>query len=263
MSGFSDITVVSVAGRQRGAIGAALSVQLSAHELPGSRALLISPERPAHLPLWVRHVPVQPFGAMPYNVFMLHALYRFIDTDYALVVQDDGWVVSGRHWRQAYFDCDYVGAPVSPAPDVDAEPILGGAFSLRSQRLMRAPAALGLPTAIPPPHPHCASDVPPEDAWLCIGARQVLEAHGVRFATLDLARSFAIEHADAMLHDGYPLRTIVGHHSRLRKIVSIGGQMPALRYTIPRAESDSIFGEHAIQRMFRSHGWRIEWPDPR
>jgi hypothetical protein len=213
----------------------------------------------------VRHVPVPPFDAARHGVFMLRELHRYIDTEYALVVQDDGWVVSGRHWRPAYFDCDYVGAPVHGALDFAADPVFKGAFSLRSQRLMRAPAALGLSTDIPsqPPPAQWKGDVPPEDAWLCIGARQALEAHGVRFATLEIARSFAIEHASALLHDGYPLRTIVGHHSRLRKIVSIGGEMPALRYTIPRAESDSIFGEHAIQRMFRSHGWRIEWPEAR
>jgi hypothetical protein len=293
MSGFSDITVVSVTGWQPAAAGAALSVQLSAHELPGSRALLISPERPALLPPWVRHVPVRPFGYMEYSVFMLYALHQFIDTDYALVVQDDGWVVSGRHWRQAYFDCDYIGAPVHLArvrqksgaarfvggfgwcaealkPDVLIEPVFNGGFSLRSQRLMRAPRALGLSLEIPPPlacdvsdpamQLQWENDVVLEDVWLCIGARAVSRVANLTPCASSAARGFAIEHASPLLHDGYPLQTIVGHHSKFRKIVSIGGEMPTLRYTIPRAASDSIFGEHAIQRMFRSHGWRIQWP---
>ena len=43
--------------------------------------------------------------------FMLFMLWRVVHTDFALVVQDDGWVLDGKLWRDEYLNYDYIGAP--------------------------------------------------------------------------------------------------------------------------------------------------------
>ncbi|WPB57986.1 DUF5672 family protein [Xylophilus sp. GOD-11R] len=296
MPGFCDLTVVSVTGWQPAAAGAALAVQHSARELPGSAALLISPQRPPHLPGWVRHVAVAPFGYMEYSLFMLYALHQFIDTAFALVVQDDGWVLSGRNWQSAFFDYDYIGAPTHlalvddgrapahyqrgfawchdepPASGSTAVPVLNGGFSLRSQRLMRMPRELGLAFQVPPPMPcdpaagpprlQWAHDIVLEDVWLCTVVRAALEAAGLRFAPVPLACAFAIEHAGRGLHRGRGLERLLGHHSKFRKITALAapGAPPALRYTIGRALASSIFGEDDIVQGFEQLGWQLDWP---
>jgi len=46
---------------------------------------------------------------MQYSTFVMHSLYAFIDTDFCLIVQDDGWVLNGANWKPEYYDYDYIG----------------------------------------------------------------------------------------------------------------------------------------------------------
>ena len=81
---FERITVVSVTGLQSVAEGAVRAIAKSCGEMPGAKAMLISPERPASAPGWLRHVPVRPFGYTDYSLFVLYVLGHFIETEFAL-----------------------------------------------------------------------------------------------------------------------------------------------------------------------------------
>src|SRR5579871_4684098 len=172
MPDFSKITVVSITGLQSVAPGAALSIMHSVQALPGSHGLLISPERPEGMPGWIGHVGIKPFGYLEYSLFVLYALGEFIKTEFALIVQDDGWVLNADKWQDAFFNYDYLGAPVHLAritQGTDAfykrgfewlnyrdrecriENIYNGGFSLRSKRLLDAPRRFGLEFTIPVP----------------------------------------------------------------------------------------------------------------
>lgn len=126
--------------------------------------------------------PIQSGAA--YSRFVLRRLPGHVSTSHVLVTQWDGFVVDARAWRDAFLDCDYIGAPW---PDQPATRAVGnGGFSLRSRRLLQA----GLDAHITQEHP--------EDLMLCRDHRAWLEQqHGVRFASLELARSFAFENAAA------------------------------------------------------------------
>lgn len=290
MADFTDITVVSVTGLQGVADGAGRGVAHSANQLPGSHGLLLSPERPAALAPWIRHVAVKPFGYLEYGLFMLYALHEFIETAYALVVQDDGWVLSGANWSDDFFDYDYVGAPVhlarvqraggEPAlcggfdwcralddPDAQVDLVLNGGFSLRSRRLLQAPRQLGLSFEVPPPRGvsrqpvemQWDNELVKEDVWLCLAVRERLQQAGMRYAPLEVARRFSIEHAAPGLHDGFAMTTLFGHHSRLRKIAPPAESgAPAMRYLLSRAQSGAVYGEEMLLGLFRHHGWHID-----
>lgn len=288
---FPQITVVSVTGLSD-ARGAAMALQLSQAQMPGAHALLCSPQAPHNLAPGIRHVAIAPMNYHEYGWFMLFALWRVVQTEFALVVQDDGWVVNAANWRDEFLDCDYIGAPIHLAkvdtpqgtewrnrfawaddlqtPGHTVTPVQNGGFSLRSRRLMRALVD----------HPHIRVEVPPpdtvagdplamhwqhnallEDVQLSGVLRPALEAVGMRFAPLELARSFSIEHAGPQLHHGWDAMQLFGHHARVRQLVSLAPL--TLRSLVPLSQLDAWYGERDILKMFERNGYQIEFaPEP-
>lgn len=282
------VTLVSVSGLPD-AQAAGWALALSQAQMPGCRALLCSPVRPADLPPSVEHRVIAALDYQGYSWFMLFMLWRVIETDYALVVQDDGWVLDGRLWRDEYLDYDYIGAPIHLArvfaPEGDywsrgfawmrglpaghqAVPVLNGGFSLRSRKLMRVFAEHPqLKVEIPPPdlctEPQLqfawSGDVLNEDVQLSGILRQQLEALGLRFAPLELALGFAIEYAGPW-HTGLDALGIFGHHARTRKLASL--QPLTVSSSISQTEAGQLFGEPDVLRMLEQRGYRIAYAEP-
>jgi hypothetical protein len=284
---FRHITIVNVDGRHGESLGAQYALLHSARELPGAAALLLSPQRPQHLLDGVQHIPIQPLGYFEYGLFVIYALHRFIATEFALIVQDDGWVLSGSQWREEYCRYDYVGAPVHLArvatgqgtrylegfqwvnflgdPSSRIDVVLNGGFSLRSKKLLQAPTMLALPYIVPPP---TSLPGPPyrmywesyshlEDVYLCINVRPELERSGIKFAPLDMARKFAVEHLDPTLHKDLDLMKVFGHHSKLRKLKSLDPL--AVHYQISKNQLAAIPGENLIAELFHRRGYKMEF----
>ncbi|HTP62161.1 MAG TPA: DUF5672 family protein [Burkholderiales bacterium] len=112
-----------------------------------------------------------------YSRFMAKALGGYIESDFALVVQYDGYVLNGRRWEAAFQNYDYVGAPWGRASGVG-----NGGFSLRSRRLLQALR-----------DPRIAELVP-EDIAICETYRDLLEGeYGLRFAPPAVAARFSFE----------------------------------------------------------------------
>jgi hypothetical protein len=111
-----------------------------------------------------------------YSRFMVKELGTRIETDFALVVQYDGFVANGRRWRDEFLDWDYLGAPW---PDGG---VGNGGFSLRSKKLLRA---------LQDPR---VAELVPEDVAICRTYRALLEGdYGIRFAPRDVAARFSFE----------------------------------------------------------------------
>lgn len=285
---FRRITVASITGLQSTAEGAMRSIIKSCQQMPGTKGLLICPEKPNSAPSWLRHVPIQPFGYLEYSIFMLYVLSHFIDTEFALIVQDDGWVLDGKEWRSEFLEWDIIGAPIHLArvntstassyhSGFDWEKFIGdagttidfvynGGFSLRSRKLLAAPEKLGLSLAIPPVSNMIGplwkmqwnNDVINEDVQLCTVMRADLENYGIRFAPLQLAKDFAIETAGLNLHGNYDFGRLFGHHSKYRKIVSLDPYV--VRYSIKKSQVKDIYGEDRMVRHLERLGITIKWP---
>ncbi len=285
--GFEEITVVSIDGRPGDVEGAQRAIAWSAGQLPGCRCLLLSPQRPGRLAAGIVHHPIRRLGYFEYGLFVLYALHRFIETGFALIVQDDGWVLDGRQWRDEFFEHDYIGAPVhlarvaaggrthylrgfqwvehlaDPAAKIDI--VMNGGFSLRSRKLLRAPTELAIPYVVPPPNRllgppyglHWDSDSHLEDVYLCLDLRARLEQAGVRFAPLALARSFSFEHLHHLLHRGLDLMQVLGHHARLRRFSSM--DPPGLEYQLAAERLAEVPGELEVAQMFRRRGYHLSF----
>ena len=282
----SRITLVSVSGLND-ARAAGWALTLSQSQMPGCKALLCSPVRPVDLPASVEHLVIAPLDYQGYSWFMLFMLWRVVHTDFALVVQDDGWVLDGKLWRDEYLNYDYIGAPIHLAK-VDgpegsywsrgfawvnqlpeghqATVVQNGGFSLRSRRLMRVfednpqlKIEVGRPDFVTQEEPlkmHWVNDGLNEDVQISGVLRPVLEQSGMRFAPVEIAATFAIEHA-AQFHQGLDAMRIFGHHAKLRKLHSL--QPLTVRYPINRAQVQQLFGEPELATMLERRGYSVEY----
>lgn len=243
------LTVVSVTGSQTYAEGSMYAIMRSYRELQKKlpqenlKCLLVCPERPANCPDYILHAPCKPFSYLEYNYFIIYGLGQLIDTDFALIVQNDGFVVNGDNWRDEFFEYDYIGAPI-PAyyirtngniwrsgldnwlkefdnfPEGAITPQNGG-FSLRSKRLLDLPMLRSYPWSILPPVPFQSFPLElkqdmllhNEDLYLCLTMRNQLESEGVKFASTELANLFSIESGIVAEKYQTDLKQILGVHT--------------------------------------------------
>lgn len=127
-------------------------------------------------------VKIDPINSIEaYNQFMIKKINDYIDTDFALIVQYDGFILNPNAWTDEYLGYDFIGAPWYE----NGQFIVGnGGFSLRSKKLLeilQKDESLQIP----------ANE--PEDTFICIKKREYLKSKGIKFAPIDLARQFALE----------------------------------------------------------------------
>lgn len=67
-----------------------------------------------------------------YSVFMLTRAHEYVETEYCLVVQRDGFILNPGSWKEEWLQLDYV-APLFMQYDI----VGSGGFSLRSKRMMK------------------------------------------------------------------------------------------------------------------------------
>lgn len=129
-----------------------------------------------------------------WNKAVIYDLHKYVDTDFALFVHGDGYVVNPSAWRDDFLGYDYIGAPW-PLPRDDysyrtpsGELVrVGNSVSLRSRRILELPSKLHLEWK-----PYYGNTN--EDGFLCVHNRDLLKQHGVRFADMDIAKYFSREH---------------------------------------------------------------------
>lgn len=118
-----------------------------------------------------------------YSHFVFKQLVHWVQTDFVLLVQWDGYVVEPAAWRNEFLAYDYVGARWRHFGDDMT--VGNGGFSLRSRRLLQAAASdnfAWIEGAL-------------EDVLLCRTYRPRLSAeHGIRYAPEPLAQSFSYEY---------------------------------------------------------------------
>ena len=128
-----------------------------------------------------RHVAIERLKSVDeYSLFCLRTMPGLISTEFALVVQWDGYVINPGAWAGSFLKCDYIGAPIRP--DIGPPVVGNGGFSLRSRKLLDALPKL-------PFVPGAGED------WIIssICKRMLEEDFGVRFAPLALADRFSHE----------------------------------------------------------------------
>jgi hypothetical protein len=137
-------------------------------------------------------IKVPKMNVNDYNKFVIYELYKYIDTEFALQIQSDGYVANPEMWRKEFLDYDYIGAPWDflDAPwalDRNGEKIrVGNGISLRSKKLMSIPTQFNMPWIARHGNYN-------EDAQICIWNRDLFLNNGVKFAPFEVAKYFSHE----------------------------------------------------------------------
>lgn len=140
-----------------------------------------------------------------YQKFCVVELANYINTEYFLLIQSDGFVVNPHSWDERFLNYDYVGAPWPNSTlaralnnplvrKIDEETSLvlknatglvgNGGFTLRSKRLLDISSKLFKEEYIGTP----------EDNVICILMRRELENSGIKFPDYRTALQFSCEH---------------------------------------------------------------------
>lgn len=182
--------------------------------LPSGRPKLLTSDRTAAADD-VECVVIQPLDYFGYSRFCVEELHSYIDTDFALTVQLDGYIVNPNLFSQDFLAYDYVGAPwrsTRKRPLQAGREVGNGGFSLRSQKFLKAASELRW-------HKEWQHiDVPTkyhgnEDYFLCVVKHDEMVEKGVRYAPVPIAKRFSIQAGD-QLSRGHNLHTTFGFHGK-------------------------------------------------
>jgi hypothetical protein len=262
----TDLTVVAIYGHNDGS-SAIPSIVESVSQLPGSRGLLISLERPPSLPDHIAWKQTAPLDYFQYSMFCMYCLQSYIETEYCLVVQDDGWVINGDNFTDEYYEYDYVGAPTHMGILGDQamfnfswvhvkDPIVvqNGGFSLRSRKFLQTLSKHGVVHKLYAQEPFVN-----EDVQISGLLRPQLESLGIRYAPLHIAKNFSIEYfGRPLLHEDLDLERLVGHHAPIRKLVA----HKSIAITCTLQEAQGIFCETDFHSFFKDKGYNLEYRNP-
>src|SRR3989338_861602 len=119
-----------------------------------------------------------------YNQFNLKHLNEYIDTEFVMVAEYDGFILNPKAWTDEFLDYDYIGAPLL----VDGVQLVGnGGFSIRSKKLLElVQSDDSIQLGDKAEHKYAEN----EDWGICVVKREYLKSKGIRFAPAELGHRF-------------------------------------------------------------------------
>lgn len=185
------ITVVSATAFKVNAHATAIMKTMAALPVP-SIGLLISLSRPTitYTGKWAvidpKWIPNGTWDRISYSRFMIYALHLYIQTDYCITVQWDGYGLNKDKWDNAFLDYDYIGAPW-PLSHGEQFRVGNGGFSLRSKKWISITSD--------------QSSVPDfdkdehlvEDYYFCRNHKDLYDKAGCKIAPIEVAARFSYE----------------------------------------------------------------------
>ena len=123
-----------------------------------------------------------------YSDFAIKELPKYIESDFALFANHDGYIVNTEAWDDNFLNYDYIGGPWLPGtlPSTGAR-VGNGGFSLRSKKLLDRCLQDDFKLVdTPPPELYRADDV-----MICSIYKKLLEDSGIKFAPIEIAAKFS------------------------------------------------------------------------
>lgn len=167
----------------------------SSKEITFGKVKLLSDIKPKDLPNKIIFEETEKSSNIDeWNYNIIYNLPKHIDTEYIILIHDNGFIVNPSSWKKEFLDYDYIGAPW-PLPkdnfsyrDVYGNLIrVGNSVSLRSKKLLDVANKLNLEWK----DFHGYTN---EDGFICVNYRHKYIEEGCKFAELDIAKYFSHEH---------------------------------------------------------------------
>lgn len=145
-------------------------------------------------------VPIKNIGSVEeYSKFIITELDQYVNTSHVLIFQHDGFILNPNAWTDDFLNYDYIGAPwltkdwsISdygfPKDSLGKYIVGNGGFSLRSKKLTSLLTQMYKDKEI--------SNYHPEDVVISVHKRKELEARGIIYAPINLAKKFSYEGED-------------------------------------------------------------------
>jgi len=137
-------------------------------------------------------------GIDEWNRKIIYELPNYVQTDYAMLIHADGYVINPECWRDEWLKYDYIGAPwplptdnYSYRDDGGEIQRVGNSVSLRSRKLMQLVASRPLEWFWEQKRRYGNCN---EDGFISCHNRKWLEKEGCTFAPLEEAIYFSKEH---------------------------------------------------------------------
>jgi hypothetical protein len=145
----------------------------------------------------IKTIKIDKLDYIAYSKFIVYELHKYINTDFALIIQNDGFVINPDKWDDKFLEYDYIGAPFPIPPSHDnisyRDPfgnlirVGNGGFSLRSKKILSLPTNLNLEWK-----PYFGYYN--EDGFFSVHNRHLFEEQGCKFAPIEIAANFSIEY---------------------------------------------------------------------
>ena len=184
---FDGITVVLIETRAH--VLAKMAIDMTVSELNPGSVMVFTDKKSMFDEFCVVEIP-KITHIKQYNELIIERLANYVSTDYALVIQYDGFVLNKDKFCDEFYSYDYIGAVW---PNFASNRVGNGGFSLRSKRLIQEVAELA---------PQIDLDEP-EDLQICRRFRSFLEKRGLRFAPETIANMFSFEEDVSLAPDTF------------------------------------------------------------
>ncbi len=128
-----------------------------------------------------------------WNYAIIYKLPTYIETDFCILIHDNGFIVNPNSWKDEFLKYDYIGAPWPlPVDDYSYRDInnnlirVGNSVSLRSKKLLNIPLKYNLEWKLFHGYTN-------EDGFICCNYRHKYLEKGCKFADIDIAKYFSHE----------------------------------------------------------------------
>jgi len=170
------------------------ALSYSSREIEFGSIKILSDLEPKELPNYITYEKTNKSSSIDeWNYNVIYNLPNHIETEFAILIHDNGFIVNPNSWRQDFLDYDYIGAPW-PLPvddfsyrDKDGNIIrVGNSVSLRSKKLLDVPIKKNLEWK-------SFHGFTNEDGFICVNYRHKYLEEGCKFADIDIAKYFSHE----------------------------------------------------------------------
>lgn len=156
------------------------ALQYSSREIKFKSKKILSDRIPNNISDDIEFIETPKFHTrFEYSDYVMNNLGDCIDSEFVLMIHDDGFVINPQLWLDEFLKYDYIGAPWPPHL-TQVNRVGNGGFCIRSKKLIDFCKTI--------------ETEPSHDDWI-IGVikNEYLKEHGFTFAPIEVAMKFSLE----------------------------------------------------------------------
>lgn len=136
-------------------------------------------------------------SVVEYNEFSYYELPKYIDSDFVLTIQWDGFIVNSNSWTDDFFLYDYIGAPW-PWNNMCGN----SGFCLRSKKFLKAQQILSQQFKLEIDTTY-GKDALHDDVMMCLKLRDKFIEYDCKYAPIEIGYRFSTEHGVYNNHNSF------------------------------------------------------------